>query len=281
MKAALLATALWAAWCAGGGAQPASGEAPAGERAGAAASVTAAEEPGAFESFARELGDDANHLFRSRSMGALWVGIAAAGMLAHTRGDEEARAWYQAEARSAGTDRAAELLKPLGEHLYALPLYAGVSFLGACGGGDGLCGTLGAWGQRSVRTMLVGAPLVCGLQWTLGSSRPVEERGSEWRPFKDDNGASRHAFVGAIPFLSAAGMARNRALRSALVLGSMAGGLSRLNDDEHYLSQVWMGWWCAALAACAVDATENAAADVALVPAAGPGFSGAALAFSF
>jgi len=34
-------------------------------------------------------------------------------------------------------------------------------------------------------------------------------------------------------------------------------GLSRINDDEHYFSQVALGWWIAYLAADSVDKTDK------------------------
>jgi hypothetical protein len=45
-------------------------------------------------------------------------------------------------------------------------------------------------------------------------------------------------------------------LRAACYLGSGMAGLSRVNDDSHYASQAFLGWWAAYLAARSVNATE-------------------------
>jgi len=238
-------------------------------------------EPGLLRQFGDDCIDDIHQFYRPKPMGALWIGLAAVGTMANTSADEDVRAWYQDSVRSADTDRAAAIAKPLGNHWYTLPVYLGAGALDAFGDRNRACGMVGEWGQRSLRTLALGAPLLGGFQWVLGSSRPIEERGSEWRPFKDSNGVSGHAFVGAVPFLSAAGMVRNRAAKSALVLCSAASGLSRINDDAHYFSQASYGWWLACVSAVAVDTAGHSGSGMAAVPVAGPDCTGLALAFSF
>ena len=63
---------------------------------------------------------------------------------------------------------------------------------------------LGEWGDRSLRGVLLGTPPLLITQRLLGGSRPGENReASEWQPFEDNNAVSGHAFMGAIPFLTA------------------------------------------------------------------------------
>ena len=45
--------------------------------------------------------------------------------------------------------------------------------------------------------------------------------------------------------------------KAAFYAGSTLAGLSRINDDRHYTSQVFLGWWMAYLAATAVDQTQS------------------------
>ena len=79
----------------------------------------------------------------------------------------------------------------------------------------------------------------------------------------DDNSASGHAFIGAIPWLTLAHRAPQRALRPAARVVSWLTGWSRINDRKHYLSQVILGWTIAwnAVEAVADDAPAAAPAD--------------------
>ena len=112
------------------------------------------------------------------------------------------------------------------------------------------------WGERSLRTMILGGPLVLTTQRLTGGSRP-EERDSRWRPLQDSNGASGHSYVGAVPFLSAAYMTERRWLRYSLIAASTLPAISRVNDDAHYPSQAAMGWSFAFLAAQTVHRTRD------------------------
>jgi hypothetical protein len=89
-----------------------------------------------------------------------------------------------------------------------------------------------------------------------GASRPSEDVGSQWHFFNDNNGVSGHAFVGAVPFLAAADMVESPLLKGTLYVCSTFVGFSRMTDDAHYPSQVFLGWYLAWASARAVDATE-------------------------
>ena len=153
--------------------------------------------------------------------------------------------------------------KFLGDGYYTIPLFAALSLAEPLID-DLPYGSTGAqWGQRSLRTILVGGPPLLGLQYVIGGSRPGESlEQSEWKPFTDNNGVSGHAFIGAIPFLSAAKMTDNLWAKSGLYAASALPGISRVNDDAHYLSQVWMGWCISYLAASAVDRSYDPDANV-------------------
>jgi len=116
------------------------------------------------------------------------------------------------------------------------------------------------WGQRSLRTVLVGAPAMLAAQLLTGGSRPDETTAnSRWKPLQDSNGVSGHSFMGAVPFLSAAKTTENGWLKAGLYVLSTAPAISRVNDDKHYFSQAFLGWWLAYSAAYAVDRSHNVA----------------------
>ncbi len=136
----------------------------------------------------------------------------------------------------------------------------------------------GEFGCRTAREYLVEAPPVLLMQAMLGGSRPGETGvDSQWKPFDDNNAVSGHAFIGAVPFITAAQMTENRALRSLFYLGSTCPAWSRVNDDAHYLSQVLLGWYMAYLACQCVTGTEEQQEPVCLIPLACPEFTGIGL----
>jgi membrane-associated phospholipid phosphatase len=77
----------------------------------------------------------------------------------------------------------------------------------------------------------------------------------------DTTGVSGHSFIGAVPFLSAAKMADNLWLKAGFYAASALPALSRINDYDHYPSQVFLGWWLAYLGASAVDRSQLSSAD--------------------
>ncbi len=213
---------------------------------------------------------DHGSFYSRESLGLMFVGLGAGAVLANTNADDFiSRDFYQESIRNASTDEYFEAIhnmKLFGEGKYGLPIYAL-----AAGGGwllseNEYLDAPGEWGERSLRTVLVGGPPMLLMQWVVGGSRPGEAHsGSHWEPFQDNNGVSGHAFMGAIPFLNAANMTDNRWLRAGCYLGSGMAGLSRINDDSHYTSQAVLGWWMAYLAARSVDNTQNRTAFTPLV----------------
>lgn len=209
----------------------------------------------------RDIIIDHGQFYSRRSLGLLILGLGGGAALANTNADDFiSRDFYQETIRNANTDEYFEAIhnmKVFGEGKYGLPIYAI-----AMGGGwildeSELFDSAGEWGERSLRTVLVGGPPMLAAQWIVGGSRPGEAHsGSHWEPFQDNNGVSGHAFMGAIPFLNAANMTDNPWLRGACYVGSGMAGLSRINDDSHYTSQAVLGWWYAYLAARAVNNTE-------------------------
>ncbi len=184
------------------------------------------------------------------SLDNLWkfaLGIGYAGFYANTSFDQEIQDLYRDYIRSNTTDDISKIFKPFGNGRVTAPIYLTAALVGELTKETKIGSTIGDWGKRCSRTLIVGAPLVLTLQIVTGASRPIENKGSHWHPFKDNNGVSGHSFMGAVPFLTAAKMTNNRFLKYPLYLGSTLTGLSRINDDQHYFSQVILGWWIAFL----------------------------------
>ena len=145
-----------------------------------------------------------------------------------------------------------------GQGQYTIPIFAAAALAEPWIEDLPLGSVTAEWGQRSLRTILVGGPPLLLGQLLTGGSRPGESSAeSDWQPFHDNNGVSGHSFMGAIPFLSAAKMTDNLWLKGGLYVASTLPGVSRVNDEAHYLSQAFLGWWLAYLAASAVDRTHN------------------------
>ena len=231
-------------------------------------------------SFRKNVGDDYRNFYSRRNLRNVAIGFGAAGIIANTNADQQVQTWYQKEVRDNDTDDASEMAELLGNGTLAIPLCVGAFVLGKVSDAESIR-TVGEWGDRSVRAFLVGGPFVVASQMATGGSRPKENRGSDWRPLDDNNGVSGHAFVGAVPFLSAAKMTENEVLDAGLYLGSTLCAWSRLNDNKHFLSQSLLGWWLAYLAAGSVDRTEGEKDNVTLVPLAGQDMAGLGVMVSF
>ncbi len=190
------------------------------------------------------------------SLDNLWklaLGTAYAGFYANTSFDQEIQDFYQDYVKVSTTDDISKIVKPFGDGRITVPIYLTTVLVGELTKDTKVGSTIGGWGKRCSRTLLVGAPLVLTFQVVTGASRPAENNGSHWHPFKDNNGVSGHSFMGAVPFLTAAKMTDQRFLKYSLFVGSTLTGLSRINDNQHYFSQAFLGWWIAFLTANSVD----------------------------
>lgn len=179
----------------------------------------------------------------------LGIGVGGAGILANTSIDGDIQKYYQDDIRDESTDSMSKILKAPGEFFFTIPLLVGTRFF--------LKDTpAGEWAQKSLRAMIVGAPAGLIMQRVTGASRPSEGN-SKWKPFKDGNGLSGHAFVGAVPFITAARMNDDQYLKGMFYGLSILSGLSRINDNKHYFSQIAFGWSLAFLSCNAVDKTDH------------------------
>jgi hypothetical protein len=223
------------------------------------------------------------HFYSGDSLRRLAIGTAVAGVMANTNIDRSINDSYQTNLAShSDWYDVFHSPKPLGNGIYTLPAF-GIAWAAGSLFDDTRSGALiGEWGERSLRSFVVGAPPLVMMQQLTGGSRPGETtHHSQWRPFQDDNGASGHSFMGALPFLSAAKMTDEPWLKAAFYVGSTATGISRVNDGDHYASQAVLGWWIAYLAADAVDRTQADSSVWTLTTYPDPYTTGVALAIEY
>ena len=186
--------------------------------------------------------DFKNYYLAPSNLLPLGIGIAVDAVPANTNIDRWIRDKYRNDLRSGGTDDIARIAKAPGSAVVTVPVFAGAYGIGLLTGNP----TLKEWSERSFRATIVGTPALLILERGLGSGRP-EDGNSHWRPFHAHEGASGHAYFGAIPFLTAAEMSENPYWKGLLYGISALPGLSRINDDAHYFSQVSLGWYLAYL----------------------------------
>ncbi len=196
--------------------------------------------------------DFRNYYSDSSNLLSLGIGIAADAVPANTNIDRWFRDKYQGNFRSKGTDDAAKVAKVPGTALVTIPVFAGAYGAGVLLGNK----TITEWSQRSFRATLVGTPALLILQEGIGSDRP-EVGNSHWRPFHSSHGVSGHAYIGAVPFVTAAEMSETPYGKGLFLALSVLPGLSRINDDAHYFSQAALGWYLAYLS-CQVVSKGNA-----------------------
>ena len=211
--------------------------------------------------------EDYEHLYLSPGR-LLHLGAAfgAGAIMANTDIDRETQDWYQKRVRTDGGDQVSKIAKAFGEGQYLIPISVAAALLGDRLSPDTGTSPIGTWGERATRAYLTGGPAVLLTQWATGGSRPTEDD-SHWRPFQDDNGVSGHAFIGAVPFLTAGRMCEENPLaRYLLYAASALPALSRINDDAHYPSQAFLGWFLAWEATGAIAQTDRSDRHVSLAP---------------
>ena len=196
--------------------------------------------------------------FSRRSFLRLGGGLAAAGILAYSGADEAVDELHSGTLKSSGTDAASHVANPFGERFWFLNWL----LVGAIDAWV-RSGPFSRWGRSNFEAMVVGLPVLWTMQRGLGANRPSDEDPNpRWRPLSDDNSASGHAFIAAIPWLNLARRLQGRPARWAARFGSVLTGWSRINDRKHYLSQVVLGWSIAWNAVEAVHGEELPAAKI-------------------
>ena len=217
----------------------------------AAEAAPAASKPGIADTIA----DDYRAYFSPDRLTRLGIAFGLGAVAANTNIDMAIRNGYQDNVRNDQTNawssvegnNAAFRAKLFGEGKYMVPvalLAASVNYLDTDT-------AVGNWGANASRAYIVGLPAMWGMQFATGAARPSHNApsGSGWRPLNTDgyaHGVSGHSFVGTVPFLTIAYMnPDNGWVKYPAYLASMAAGLSRVNDEAHFPSQVVLGWYMA------------------------------------
>jgi hypothetical protein len=239
---------------------------------------------GRFRSIFASTYDDVLHdygNYYSRSTAIQFAAVLApAAVLANTNLDANFATWYQTHIRSTETNHVSDFFRPLGDGYYTIPVYVSAKFVGEYFDDVPGMRLLGEWGDRTTRALLVGAPPLLAVQYVLGAGRPsdyVDQ--SYWKPFHSSHGASGHAFMGAVPFLTLAGMTDDPLAKCFFYACSPWTGMTRINDNVHYLSQVWLGWWMAYLACESVNKTESQKGPMVLTPLVTPEMTGVGVVY--
>ncbi len=213
--------------------------------------------------------DDYMEFYSPNRLKRMGLVFASGAIVANTNIDEYIQKKYQTNIRSSTTDDIADVVKNFGEYKYLIPVTVAAALMDNVFEDTAYNRTVGRWGKRMMRSYVVGTPLLLTLQPIIGASRPSEGMGSNWHPFSFDdvNGISTHAFIGAVPFLTMAGMSDdNLYLKSFFYLASTACAWSRINDNAHYLSQAGLGWYLAWESTDAILDRENEEKKLAVRP---------------
>jgi hypothetical protein len=215
-----------------------------------------------------KIAEDYRNFYACDSLVCLSAAFGAGALMANTGFDDTMQAAWQRGVEPSGVGTFFSGCKDIGEGRYVLPIVGAAAATGLVFEGNPFGDVVGEWGSRSLRMFVVGAPPVYVLQMATGASRPSEDAGSQWHFWNDNNGVSGHAFVGALPFLAAADMVESPLLKGTLYVCSTFVGFSRMTDDAHYPSQIFLGWYLAWASSRAVSATEThfAGMEVRVVP---------------
>jgi len=194
--------------------------------------------------------DFGNFYLDRANLTKLGIGFAGAAVFANTGMDRYIRNKYQNNLRSHETDEATKIFNISGT---ALVLVTVPVYIGTYGAGLLLHNpTMEEWARKSLRAAVVGGPALVFLATATGGDRPTEGD-SHWKPFQNIHGVSGHAYIGAVPFITAAKMSENPYQKAIFYGLSTFTGLSRINDDKHYFSQAALGWYLAYLSCAVVE----------------------------
>ena len=219
---------------------------------------------------------DYQNFYSCENLTCVTAAFGAGALMANTGFDTTMQNAWQTGITGSQTGDFFSATKDIGDGIYLLPAAGIAAAAGVALEGMPVGDALGGWGSRSLRIFLVGGPPVYVLQLATGASRPSNNgsmntespSGSDWKFFQDNNGVSGHSFMGAIPFLAAADMVENPLAKGTLYVCSTFVGFSRINDDAHYSSQAFLGWYLAWASSLAVSRTEHhfAGFQVRVVP---------------
>jgi hypothetical protein len=227
---------------------------------------------------------DYGNLYSRNNVKSFGFALLGAGVMANTKIDGNFQNWYGNHVRSDFSNEISSGTKIFGDGYIFVPVMAASAFtyrfLQERQGLPECC--LGEFTDRTLRGYLVGTPTLLIAQSVLGGGRPKD--GSHWQPFRHNHGVSGHAFIGAVPFMTAAQMMDNPCAKGLFYVLSTFPAWSRVNDDAHYLSQALLGWYLAYLSVRAVSETEACSPlprGLTIFPVCGDGSVGIGLHYQY
>ncbi len=225
----------------------------------------------ALRELTSDLRQDMEHFYSKENIPVFLVAGGVGAVLANTQMDQDILEHVQANITFHQSDELQEFVTEyrfFGEGYFLLPVYAGTAVLGKYLLDEHpRAQFVGEWGDRCVRGILVGTPPLLISQYMVGASRPQESAaGSQWQFWQDNNGVSGHAFMGAIPFLTASQMVEDPGLKAFCIALSTLPALSRITENGHYPSQALMGWALAYAATSSISRTESNNQDWTISP---------------
>lgn len=182
--------------------------------------------------------------YRRQGIPYLIGGLSASALMANSHFDTGLNLAWQAHLRNHFTNQFSKEINNYSEitqYPISLPFYFAAWWLSE---DKANLKALNNWSNHCLRTLILGAPQQAALTALLGSGRP-EDSPSYWHWFSRHRAVSGHAFYGAVPLLNLAQQTSSLGLKSTYYALSVLPGLARLNDDKHYPSQVFLGWWLA------------------------------------
>lgn len=194
-------------------------------------------------------------VYSRRTFLRLGATVVGAGALVYSGADEAVDDWQRDHGTNQATQTVSHQFKQFGEPYWAF-VWIGLALIDRFVGRSGV----GRFGRQCMQATAFGLPILWSTQRVLGASRPTDEYESpEWAPFRDENAASGHTFLGAVPWIVWLRTSPTPWVKWLAAVLSPATGWSRIHDRKHYLSQVVLGW---VIAWQAVDGVVTRPADV-------------------
>lgn len=210
-----------------------------------------------LQRFAMDVADDYQAAYSTENLLGMVPYVAGHALLSNTNADRWIRDTWQADWRTENGDDFFHNFERVGDYAqnrWSVPLYSLGMLAGGYRGEDD-DSWLATWASRSLRANLLAGPQGWALTYAIGSHRP-DVGTSGWHPWNDNDGVSGHSIYGSIPFLTAARMAESPVARYSLYAASVLPPLARINFNDHYTSQAWLGW-ALAFHATAIIADES------------------------
>ena len=200
--------------------------------------------------FYQQVSGDYHRYYGPSGLPTLFAGLALGGIMSNAELDFIVRDEWQDHLRSPFLNEVSNQVDNYGKltpYQWAVPMYLGALWVSSQ---HETLAPLHTWANHSLRALILGAPQQWFLTNALGGGRP-ETGQSQWHFFRHSRAVSGHAFYGAIPLLNAAHLTDNTWLKVTAYSLSVLPALARINNDKHYASQVFLGWWLA------YNATKN------------------------